>query len=176
MVYFCHDSSKCFTLKNFTNQLNKMSVKIVYQQTGTNESKSYSFKDREILMKSGLFKEMLEEGEEGGGEEIPVQYEASIEMMDLIIWFMSYHTIDPMPEVDKTIIRNKPMTQNCSEWDTNFIENHFKTLKERKALFQAADYLDIEDLKELAACSIAYKLIQPIRDEDVEKMIREEMV
>ncbi|KAF0985013.1 hypothetical protein FDP41_000052 [Naegleria fowleri] len=109
-----------------------------------------SFKvDRDVILMSGLVKDMLEEGDEDDCPIIPVPNVDS-KPLQKVIEYCQYHHKEPAQEIEKPL-KGKIEDVIC-DWDKKFLEIDQSLLIE---LIMAANYLNIKDLLDLTCAKVA---------------------
>ncbi|EFC48551.1 S-phase kinase-associated protein [Naegleria gruberi] len=109
-----------------------------------------SFKvDRDVILMSGLVKDMLEEGDEDETPIIPIPNVDS-KPLQKVIEYCQYHHKEPAQEIEKPL-KGKIEDVIC-DWDKKFLEIDQSLLIE---LIMAANYLNIKDLLDLTCAKVA---------------------
>jgi S-phase kinase-associated protein 1 len=104
---------------------------------------------KQVILMSGLIKDMLEEGDE---EEVPVIPVPNVDSKPLkkVIEYCEYHWNNPAEEIEKPL-KGKIEDVIC-DWDKKFLEIDQSLLIE---LIMAANYLNIKDLLDLTCAKVA---------------------
>ena len=105
--------------------------------------------DREVILMSGLVKDMLEEGDEDETPIIPIP-NVDYKPLEKVVDYCTYHSKEPAQEIEKPL-KGKIEDVIC-EWDKKFLEIDQSLLIE---LIMAANYLNIKDLLDLTCAKVA---------------------
>ena len=120
---------------------------------------SYAVK-KPLILKSNLFKRMMEDVAEGELVELPV--DATKETLDRVFEFLDYHQEKPMKPIQKPIRGN--FKDIVDEWDWNFFQNRLlvngdeRQNMELQLVICCANFLIIDDLR-LFTCAALGSLI-----------------
>jgi S-phase kinase-associated protein 1 len=106
--------------------------------------------EREVIMMSGLIKDMLDE--EGDGEDVPIIPVPNVDSKPLqkVIEYCKHHWNNKAEEIEKPL--KGKIEDIISKWDKQFLEIDQALLIE---LIMAANYLNIKDLLDLTCAKVA---------------------
>ena len=115
----------------------------------SNDQKVFSV-DIEVVKQFALIRTMLEDlGMNEGDEEVVPLPNVNAAILEKVIQWATYHKDDlPLPKDDK----NKEEKTDISPWDADFLKVDQETLLN---LIQAANYLDIKRLLDMACRTVA---------------------
>lgn len=116
----------------------------------------------EVAKKSMLIKNMIEDT--GGDDEIPLM-NLRMPILVKIIEYCEYHKNDNPAEIEKPL-RTTNLAELVDSWDAKFIE--VENMEELFEIIQAANYLDIASLLDLACAKVA-SLIKGKTPEEIRK-------
>ena len=122
---------------------------------------------RVLILKSKIISKMLEDNDESGPVELPV--DADAETLRCVFEFLDYHHEKPMKTIEKPL--RGPFKELVEAWDWNFFQTRLlvagdeKQNKPLQKVICAANFLIIDDLRTFACAALASLIMNKTEEE-----------